>query len=88
MAKRNQHVVPTKDGAWAVRGAGSSRATKKFPTQNEAIAAGRRIAKNQGAELLIHRSDGRIREKDSYATTTRLTSMPASRTSGRSECTS
>lgn len=66
MAKRNQHVVPTKDGAWAVRSAGSARATKKFRTQSEAIAEARRIAKNQGSELLIHRSDGRIREKDSY----------------------
>ncbi|MEX2374262.1 MAG: DUF2188 domain-containing protein [Dehalococcoidia bacterium] len=66
MAKKSQHVVPTEDGAWAVRSAGSSRATKKFRTQSEAIAVGRRIAKNQGSDLLIHRSDGRIREKDSY----------------------
>ena len=34
MPKRNQHVVPTKDG-WAVRRAGSPRATKVFDTQRE-----------------------------------------------------
>jgi hypothetical protein len=66
MAKRkNQHVVPTQ-GGWAVKGAGSPRATKVFATQGEAITAGRRIAKNQKSELLIHRKDGRIREKSTY----------------------
>ena len=34
--KRNQHVVPTKDG-WAVKRAGSPKATKVFDTQQEAI---------------------------------------------------
>lgn len=60
--KRNQHVVPTKDG-WAVRGAGSQKATKVFATQAEAIERGREIARNQRSELLIHGRDGRIREK-------------------------
>ena len=65
MGKRNQHVVPS-DGGWAVKGAGSSRATRVFKTQGEAIEAGRDIAKNQGSELLIHGRDGRIREKNTY----------------------
>ena len=63
--KRNQHVVPTK-GRWAVKGAGTSRATKVFDTQREAIERGREIARNQQSELLIHRRDGRIREKNTY----------------------
>ena len=63
--KRNQHVVPTKDG-WAVKGAGSPRATKVFDTQGEAIKRGREIARNQRSELLIHGRDGRIREKNTY----------------------
>ena len=63
--RRNQHVVPTK-GGWAVRGAGSARATKVFGTKKEAVERGREIARNQGSELLIHGSDGRIRTKDSY----------------------
>lgn len=65
MGRKNQHVVPT-DGGWAVRSAGSSRLTKVFSTQGEAIDAARRIAKNQRAELLIHGRDGRIREKNTY----------------------
>ena len=63
--RRNQHVVPTRDG-WAVRGAGSAKATKVFDTKREAIERGCEIARNQGSELLIHGSDGRIRTKDSY----------------------
>ena len=62
---RNQHVVPAKDG-WAVRRAGSPKATKMFGTQREAIERGREIARNQGSELLIHGRDGRIREKSTY----------------------
>lgn len=65
MAKKNQHVVPRESG-WAVKGAGSTRATRVFATQREAIHAGREIARRQGSELLIHGRDGRIREKNTY----------------------
>lgn len=65
MPKRNQHVVPH-DGAWAVKGAGSARATAVVNTQKKAIERARDIARNQGTELLIHGRDGRIRERDSH----------------------
>ena len=65
MAGKNQHVVPHADG-WAVRGAGSQRASRVFDTQREAIGRGREISRNQGSELLIHGRDGRIRERDSH----------------------
>ena len=64
MAK-NQHVIPHKDG-WAVRGEGNERTTSVHDTQAEAIEAAREIARNQRGELVIHRPDGRIRERDSY----------------------
>lgn len=65
MTKRNQHVVPH-DDAWAVKGAGSARATVVVDTQKEAIERARDIARNQGTELFIHGRDGRIRERDSH----------------------
>ena len=65
MTKRNQHIVPHKDG-WAVRGAGSQRASSVHRTQQDAIDAGRDIARNQQSELFIHGRDGRIRERDSH----------------------
>ena len=65
MAKRNQHVVPH-DGGWAVRGAGSRRASSVHHTQREASDAAQEIAQNQGSELFIHCRDGHIRERNSY----------------------
>lgn len=62
---KNQHVVP-RDGQWAVRGAGNRKATRVFSTQREAISVAREIARNQRSDLVIHRSDGRIGEKNSY----------------------
>lgn len=62
---KNQHVVPHKDG-WAVRGAGNSRATSIHDTQAQAQAAAREIAVHQRSEVVIHRPNGQIRDKDSY----------------------
>lgn len=65
MSKRNQHVVPHQNG-WAVRGAGAERASRVFGTQAEAIQSARGIAINQRSEMFIHRSNGQIRERNSY----------------------
>jgi hypothetical protein len=65
MTKNNQHVVPN-GKEWGVRGAGNQRLTKKFDTQREAIEFARGIAINQESEVVIHRPNGQIRDKDSY----------------------
>lgn len=65
MSKPNQHVVPH-EGGWAVRGAGADRATAVHDTQAAAIDQARSIARRQGTELLIHGTDGRIRDRDSH----------------------
>ncbi len=62
---KNQHVVPH-DGKWAVKGAGNQKATSTHSTQSDAIDAARGIAQNQQSEVVVHRPDGRIRDKDSY----------------------
>lgn len=63
---KNQHVIPYRD-KWAVRGEGNDRPTSIHNTQGEAIEAAREIAVNQRSNLIIHRTDGRIRERDSYS---------------------
>jgi hypothetical protein len=65
MTKKGVHVVPKGDG-WAVKREGSGRASKVTETQREAIQAGRQTARREGAELVIHGQNGRIREKDSH----------------------
>lgn len=62
---KNQHVVKRPNG-WAVLGEGNSRDTSHHRTQEEARQAAREIAKNQRSEVVIHRPNGQIRDKDSY----------------------
>ncbi|MES0076603.1 DUF2188 domain-containing protein [Mesorhizobium sp. M0058] len=65
MTGKNQHVVPHGDD-WAVRGAGNGKVTSIHQTQADAERAAREIAINQRSEVVIHRPDGRIRDKNSY----------------------
>ncbi len=62
---KNQHVVPH-NGKWGVRGAGNSKVTKTAETQRAAINTAREIAKNQKSEMIVHRPNGQIRDKNSY----------------------
>lgn len=63
---KNQHVTPHPHGGWQVKGARNQRATVRTETQAEARAIAREIAINNRSELVVHRTDGRIREKNSY----------------------
>ncbi len=60
----NVHVVPSERG-WDVRIEGGSRASH-FQTQDEAIRAGRTLARDNRSEHIVHGRDGRIRQRDSY----------------------
>lgn len=62
---KNQWVSPRPEG-WAVHGAGNSRDTNLYDTQAEAITRAKKIAINQGSEVIIQGKDGTIRSKDSY----------------------
>ena len=62
--KIDQHVVPRARG-WAVLGEGNQRDTIVLPTQGAAIAQARKIARNQGSELIVHAANGQIRNLDS-----------------------
>jgi len=69
MAKRKvYHVVPDKEkGGWKLKKEGSDKALKKFDTKNDAIFAGRQIAKNQEpSQLKIHKQDGKIQTEYTY----------------------
>jgi cytochrome b len=62
---KNQHVVPH-NGKWGVKGAGNTKVTKTAETQSQATEFAKEIAKNQKSEVVIHRPNGQIREKNSY----------------------
>lgn len=63
---KNQHVTPHPAGGWQVKGEGNSKATVRTSTQKEEIDRARAISRNQGSELVIHRLNGMIRDKDSH----------------------
>ncbi len=64
MSKKNVHVVP-QGNKWAVKPEGG-KPTSTHRTQGAAEDAGRRLAKQNEAELVIHRPNGQIRDKDSF----------------------
>lgn len=63
---KNQHVTKHSSGGWQVKGAGNEKATKVTSTQKQAIDAAVKIAKHQQSEVVIHGTNGKIRDKDSY----------------------
>ncbi|KKR21664.1 MAG: hypothetical protein UT48_C0005G0037 [Parcubacteria group bacterium GW2011_GWE2_39_37] len=63
---KNIHVTHRKSGDWAVIGEGDQRASSLSNTQKEAIELARQLAINNKSELVIHRVDNKIRDKDSF----------------------
>lgn len=65
MKKKNVHVIPRgKD--WLVKTEKSEKAYRVVDTQKKAIDIARNVAINNQSELLIHRMDNKIREKNTY----------------------
>lgn len=67
MANRHQrHVTKRPDGLWQDKSAEAQRAASLHPTQADAEAASKQVARNTsgGAEVITHRGDGRLRSKD------------------------
>lgn len=60
------HVTPHPGGGWQVKKGNADRASSTHNTQQEAIDSARITARREGLELVIHRPDGTIRDKDSH----------------------
>ena len=62
----NVQVYADPKGGWAVKGTGEDETeTQRFDSKEEAVAAGERLAKEQGAELVVHDEEGMTEEKGS-----------------------
>ena len=66
MQNRAYHVVSNPEGGWAVRREGAERASKRFQSKEAAVRYARSICQGARVDLVVHRSDGTIREKNSY----------------------
>lgn len=68
MAGNDRNIFHTKDGQWANKRQGASRAGSLHDTQKQAEDAGRdMLKKSGGGELITHGLDGKIRSKDTIA---------------------
>jgi hypothetical protein len=67
MTKKYRHVVAHSSGGWSVRRAGASRASRIFSTQADAVRYGTEIARRERTDLYVHRRDGTVEKKNSYA---------------------
>lgn len=65
MSKRGIHVVTSGNG-WAVKREGQAKPISTHRTQTAAANTGERVARADRAELMVHRPNGQIREKNSY----------------------
>jgi hypothetical protein len=65
MSKQERHVVKNPGGGWDVKKPGADRASSHHDTQAQAEGRAKEILGNVGGgEAVIHREDGRIRDKD------------------------
>jgi len=62
---KNQHVIK-KGNQWIVKPEGATTPRSRHLTQANAIKAAIPFAKKAKAEVVIHRPDGTIRDRDSY----------------------
>jgi hypothetical protein len=64
----NVHVVPspTKPGKFVVKEAGNSTPLTRPATQEKSIEKAIPRAKENQSDVVIHRRDGEIRDRDSY----------------------
>ena len=63
--KKTVHVVKNGNN-WSTKLSKSDNPISNHKTQEKAIESGIKIAKKMETELVIHRPNGQIREKNSY----------------------
>ena len=61
-----RHVVPNSEGGCDSKKGGAKRASKHFEKKQDALDYSRNLSKKQKTELVIHRKNGTIQEKDSH----------------------
>jgi hypothetical protein len=67
MTTKDRHVITNIGGGWSVHLSGASRASRIFDTQADAVRYARDLARRERTDLYVHRRDGTVRHKDSYA---------------------
>ena len=64
--EKDLHVIPDEMHGWELRPADSIEPEGYYDTQQEAIRGGRDLARRRGVRLLIHATDGSVRDSESF----------------------
>jgi len=69
MTPKPNHVIPSSEqnGGWVVKKSGSAKVSKSFDRKEDAIKYARELSRKEGTDLYIHKKDGLIQERNSYA---------------------
>jgi hypothetical protein len=67
MTAKYRHVIASIGGGWSVYASDASRASRRFDRQSDAVRYARDLARRERTDLYVHRRDGTVRHKDSYA---------------------
>ena len=59
---KKYHISLNGDGRWQVKAEKAEKALKLFDTQKEAIEYAKNVANNQEGNIVIHKTDGKIRK--------------------------
>ena len=67
MSKKSVHVAPSSAGQWSVRTEGSQRASSLHATKDRAVSSAREMVRKAGGEVIVHKKDGLISERNTYS---------------------
>jgi hypothetical protein len=62
MADRNIHVVPHRDGRWAVKMQNEGEPIEIHTSKSDAEQVARNLAKKKKVDVIIHKADGSVQE--------------------------
>jgi hypothetical protein len=62
---KNVHVVPS-GGGWVVEIDGEA-ASHRYPSRRDAVEVGRRLARTNRVDYVLHGPDGRVRQRDRFS---------------------
>lgn len=60
------HVISNPRGGWSVKKEGNTKASVVLKTKEGAVNRAREISKKDASELIIHKKDGTIQQRDSH----------------------
>ena len=60
------HVVPHQEDGWAVKREGEDNPESTYSSRDEAVDAGKKMAKEAGTMVYIHNEHGKIETQENY----------------------